>query len=136
MPTESATEIRWLSTTECWQRLEEHPTGVGRVGTGGAAPDIIPVNYAVDGRNVVFRMAIGARLAAIAGHERIVFEVDHTDAASRRAWSVVLRGFAEPITDADVLARLRKLPLRLWDPGSEAGYVRIATNMVEGREIR
>jgi hypothetical protein len=59
MPSEPTTAIRNLTTDECWQRLSEHPAKVGRVGTGGPSPDILPVNYAVDERSLVFRTAEG-----------------------------------------------------------------------------
>jgi nitroimidazol reductase NimA-like FMN-containing flavoprotein (pyridoxamine 5'-phosphate oxidase superfamily) len=76
MPLESGTGIRELSAEECWQRLADHPAKVGRVGTGGPSPDILPVNYAVDGHSIVFRTSPGKKLSAIGRGERVVFEVD------------------------------------------------------------
>ena len=135
MATESVNTIRPLSADECWQRLAQHPTRVGHVGIGGPAPDIVPVNYAVDGRSIVFRTAEGKKLTAIGRLERIVFQVDDVDATWRWAWSVVLRGFAEHVTAADEVAKLKELPLRPWDPTPKPEYVRITTNQVAGREI-
>lgn len=51
--------IRVLTNAECWQRLADHPAGVGRVGTGGPSPGILPVNYVFDGQSVVFRTGQG-----------------------------------------------------------------------------
>jgi nitroimidazol reductase NimA-like FMN-containing flavoprotein (pyridoxamine 5'-phosphate oxidase superfamily) len=135
MSTEPPTTIRAISTDECWQRLAGHPAKIGRVGVGGASPDIFPVNYVVDGRTIVFRTAEGKKLSAVGRGERVVFEVDDIDPEWRHGWSVVLRGFAEHVTDGDELARLRDLPLQAWDPTPKPAYVRIQTHLVSGREI-
>jgi nitroimidazol reductase NimA-like FMN-containing flavoprotein (pyridoxamine 5'-phosphate oxidase superfamily) len=135
MPSESTTAIRALSTDECWRRLAEHPSKVGRVGIGGASPDILPVNYAVDGHSLVFRTAEGKKLSAVGHGERVVFEVDDVDVEWKRGWSVVLRGFAELVTEPAERDRLDALPLTAWDPTPKTHYVRITTHLVSGREI-
>ena len=126
---------RNLTPDECWQRLEEHAAKVGRLGTGGPSPDILPVNYAVDGRSVVFRTAAGKKLTAVDQRERVVFEVDELDPEQAQGWSVVLRGFAEHVTDPTAVARLEQLPLRTWDRGPKTNYVRIAVHLVSGRQV-
>ncbi|MBW3604533.1 MAG: pyridoxamine 5'-phosphate oxidase family protein [Actinobacteria bacterium] len=86
MPLESGTEIRHLNAAECWERLRTHPAMIGRVGTGGPSPDILQVNYVVDGTSVVFRTAQGKKLAAIGRGERVVFEVDDVDPEPMRSF--------------------------------------------------
>lgn len=135
MSSEPTTGIRKLTTDECWQRLADHPAKIGRLGTGGSSPDILPVNYALDGHSVVFRTSEGRKLSAVAGGERVVFEVDHVDPRWERGWSVVLRGFAEHVTDPEEVERLGELPLATWDPSPKSHYVRIRTHLVSGREI-
>ena len=135
MVTDPARTMHVLTTDECWRRLEDHPAKVGRLGTGGPSPDILPVNYVVDGRSVVFRTAAGKKLAAVDGRERVVFEVDDIEPDSARGWSVILRGFAEHVTDPDEVARLERLPLQPWDRSPKTAYVRVTTHMVSGREI-
>lgn len=135
MTVDANPRIRVLSDAECWQRLADHPAGVGRVGTGGPSPDILPVNYVLDGRSVVFRTGQGRKLAAIGARERVAFEVDDVDADRRTGWSVVLRGFAERVTDPDEITRLDALGLQPWDPSPKTALVRITTRMVDGREI-
>lgn len=135
MAVDANSRIRVLSDAECWQRLAEHPAGIGRVGTGGPSPDILPVTYVLDGHSVVFRTGQGRKLAAVGAQERIAFEVDDVDAARRTGWSVVLRGFAERVTDPEEIARLDALGLQPWDPSPKGAVVRIATRMVDGREI-
>jgi nitroimidazol reductase NimA-like FMN-containing flavoprotein (pyridoxamine 5'-phosphate oxidase superfamily) len=135
MSTEPVTTVHPMPTDECWERLAGHPAMIGRVGTGGASPDIFPVNYAVDGHSIVFRTAEGKKLSAVGRGERVVFEVDDVDPRWRRGWSVVLRGFAEHVTDSEDLARLRTLPLQAWDPAPKPEFVRIRTHLVSGRRI-
>lgn len=127
--------IRPLTAAQCWQRLRDHPARIGRVGTGGPSPDILPVNYIVDGESVVFRTAPGKKLAAVGRGERVVFEVDDVDPQWRRGWSVVLRGFAEHVAQGDEHDRLEALPLRPWDPTPKTDFVRITTHLISGREI-
>lgn len=127
--------IRALTDSECWQRLADHPAGIGRVGTGGPSPNILPVNYVLDGRSVVFRTGEGRKLTAVGAHERVAFEVDHLDAEAHTGWSVVLRGFAHRVTDPAEIERLDALGLQPWDPSPKTAVVRITTRMVEGREI-
>jgi nitroimidazol reductase NimA-like FMN-containing flavoprotein (pyridoxamine 5'-phosphate oxidase superfamily) len=127
--------MRVLSTDECWERLRDHPAHVGRVGLGGSSPDILPVNYIVDDRSIVFRTAEGKKLAAVENGERIAFEVDDVDPSWERGWSVVLRGFAEHVDDPDEVERLAAMPLRPWDPGEKPEFVRIETHLVSGRQI-
>lgn len=128
--------IRPLGVEECWQRLADHPQRIGRLGTGGPSPDILPVNYAVDGHSVVFCTAPGKKLAAVTRGERVVFEVDDVSPDWQHGWSVVLRGFAEHVTDPDERRRLDKLPLTSWDPTPKNDYVRITTSLVSGRAIQ
>ncbi|HSK90408.1 MAG TPA: pyridoxamine 5'-phosphate oxidase family protein [Euzebyales bacterium] len=135
MPTQPFTAVRYLSTEECWQRLAAHPARVGRVGVGGASPDIFPVNYVLDGHSIVFRTAPGKKLAAVGRGERVVFEVDDIDATWHCGWSVVLRGFAQHVTDPAERAGLEQLPLRTWDRAPKPEFVRIRTHLVSGREI-
>lgn len=135
MAAQSTPVIRSLTIDECWQRLEDHPAKVGRLGTGGPSPDILPVNYAVDGRSIVFHTAAGKKLAAVDRKERVVFEVDDIDAASARGWSVLLRGFAEHVTDPDEIDRLERLPLQPWDRTPKTDFIRFTTHLVSGREI-
>lgn len=135
METQDADGVRALSVEECWERLRGHPTRVGRVGLGGSSPDVLPVNYAVDGASVVFRTAAGKKLDAIDARERIAFEVDHVDRGWRQGWSVVLRGFAERIVDDAEVQRVRELDLRSLTPDETPVFVRIASHVVSGREI-
>src|SRR5271165_856872 len=80
--------LRTLSPAECFDLLE--PGGVGRVGF--AAADgimMLPVNFAVTGKAIIFRTAPDTLLAVYA-NGRVGFEADHLDEAVREGWSVLV----------------------------------------------
>lgn len=98
-----------LSEQECWQRLGTH--GIGRisytVGPGKEAPVVVPVNFLVDGRSVVYRTD-PAGVAGIRAGEPVAFEVDHVDEQTGSGWSVLLSGTAEHPTEHESLEALAR----------------------------
>jgi len=125
-----------LSTEECLRLLAEHPARVGRITAASERPDILPVNYCLDDHGmVVLRTEPGKKLDAAARGRFVAFEVDEMEPEARRGWSVLIRGWAEEVTDAEDIARLRQLPLRSWAPGSRDHFVRIRPEIVSGRRI-
>jgi len=61
-------------------------------------PEIFPVNYAMDGDVIMLRTAPGTKLRH-APHRRVAFEIDGIDYAQAMAWSVVVKGLLEDITN-------------------------------------
>ncbi|MBF6176634.1 pyridoxamine 5'-phosphate oxidase family protein [Nocardia blacklockiae] len=93
-------------------------TQVGRVVfTRDALPAIRPVNHLVDeDGSVVLRTRVAARFTcAIRGNSPVVvaYQADDIDTTRRLGWSVVVTGFARPVTDPDRLARYERL-LHSW----------------------
>ncbi|MEU1673081.1 pyridoxamine 5'-phosphate oxidase family protein [Streptomyces roseifaciens] len=124
-----------LSEDECWQRLGTH--GIGRVGlaASGGAPVILPVNFLVDGRSIVYRTETGGTAAAADG-DRLAFEVDHIGAHDSRGWSVLIDGTAEHVTDPGTVERLATRPgAQPWAGGKRELWVRIRPGRVTGRTI-
>jgi len=72
---------------------------------------------------VVFRTDEGMKLDAASCGSRVAFEVDGTDAVAHTGWSVLVRGEAVEVIDPAELARLRKLRLTPWAPGTKTRYV-------------
>lgn len=133
---EEHTTMAALSREECLQLLAGHATGVGRIAIPGERPDILPVNFVVDTRQqVVFRTEEGKKLDAAVRGRFVAFEVDTVDPEWRRGWSVVVRGWAEEVTDPDELEQVRALPLTSWAPGTRGHYVRIRPEVISGRRI-
>ncbi|MGH7764681.1 MAG: pyridoxamine 5'-phosphate oxidase family protein, partial [Candidatus Dormibacteraceae bacterium] len=93
-----------LDEHRCLEYL--HSATLGRVAfRTGEAIDIFPVNYACDGSIVIYRSAVGTRLAR-APRENVAFEADGWDADEKSGWSVVLKGVALDVSEgADPYSR-------------------------------
>jgi uncharacterized protein len=127
-------QLSTLSTTECLRLLASRYLGrLAYLADGD--PQIIPLNYVVDGAHVVVRMDDGRALAAVLASPAVAFEVDHIDFAYHTGWSVVAHGPATAVTAPAERARMRLLPLRPWAPGDRARYVRITPVRFTGRRI-
>ncbi len=99
-------------------------------------PTILPVNHGMDGDSVVFRTNVGSKLAAAENVLPVAFEVDGFDADRRAGWSVVVRGMAEIIDDADEVERLNALGVWPWaDAVRREHWVRISGPDITGRKI-
>lgn len=112
--------------------------GVGRVifVEAGRGPVAIPVNYRMDGADVVFRTGVTARLAKDIGDGPVSFEVDQLDEALGEGWSALATGTASVITDPAELDRAAALGVRSWAGGERPVYVRLRVRQVTGRAIR
>jgi nitroimidazol reductase NimA-like FMN-containing flavoprotein (pyridoxamine 5'-phosphate oxidase superfamily) len=124
-----------LHLGDCFGLLGSAP--VGRIGfMAGGEVVILPVNFLVDGQDVVFRTAAGSKLSALEIGHYVGFEADSYDAASQRGWSVVVNGLAE-VVDSDAEARrLDALGLATWGAGAAGRvWVRIRPATVSGRRL-
>jgi len=120
-----------LERAECLALLEADD--VGRlVVVQGAVPAIFPVNYLLDGHDVVFRSAPGSKVLHGDGAPA-AFEIDHLDREARCGWSVVATGRLEVVDP--VPARLRRLPIRPWDPGDKDIVMRLVVGTISGRLV-
>ena len=130
------TGLEVLEREECLRLLAGEE--VGRIGVvAGGHPLILPVNYVLDGDQVVFRTAPGTKLQA-ACRTAVAFEVDRFDRARHAGWSVVVQGVAEEVTsfsDPAVLARLDRLHLVPWAEGDKPNVVRIVPRVITGRRV-
>jgi nitroimidazol reductase NimA-like FMN-containing flavoprotein (pyridoxamine 5'-phosphate oxidase superfamily) len=128
------TWLEHLSARQCWELLAGTP--VGRVGViNDSAPEIYPVNHAVDGDSIVFRTDPGSKLRGLTRSPSVCYEVDGIDRDDATGWSVLVKGRAVEVRDPDELRRLAALPLRYWTLGDKAHWVRVVANEVTGRRI-
>lgn len=134
-----------LDESECWRRLRVASFGRLAVVDDAGRVDIFPVNHVVDHaadeaadhESLVFRTADGAKLRAIVSGREIAYEVDGVTGSRswpRTAWSVVLRGRAETITDLAGLSVLRSVAVAPWQGGSKSNVVRLSGS-VSGRRF-
>jgi nitroimidazol reductase NimA-like FMN-containing flavoprotein (pyridoxamine 5'-phosphate oxidase superfamily) len=111
---------------------------VGRIGFVLAGrPEVLPVNYVLDGEAVVFRTAPGSKLEG-AVRAPVVFEADAIDKVSRSGWSVVVHGMAQEVTALDrpeLVQRVRALPVDPWAPGERPHLVRVEPTSISGRRV-
>lgn len=112
--------------------------GVGRVLfiEEGRGPVAIPVNYKIDGDDVVFRTGSGAGVISGMRQAPVSFDVDRLDEALGEGWSVLFTGTASVITDPAELERAASLGIEPWAGGDRATYVRLRPRQVSGRAIR
>jgi Pyridoxamine 5'-phosphate oxidase len=124
-----------LGPEECFDLLESG--GIGRVGLmGDEGIVILPVNYAVAARTVVFRTAPDTLLAAL-GTGPVSFQADRTDEASREGWSVLVQGHAHKVADEAAVRSLEHgTGLEPWASGARDVWVRIIPARISGRRVR
>ena len=124
-----------LHLGDCFLLLKSVP--VGRIGFGAHGEVVmLPVNFTVDGQDVVFRTGAGSKLSAIEVGQYVGFEADSYDTAAGTGWSVVVNGLAEVVDDAEEAERLDALGLLPWG-GDASGrvWVRIRPSAITGRRI-
>jgi nitroimidazol reductase NimA-like FMN-containing flavoprotein (pyridoxamine 5'-phosphate oxidase superfamily) len=134
-----APELRELLRPECLQLLA---TGsVGRVAVirhvlPQPMPAIVPVNYALDGGDVVFRTAASTVLldSAQAG-ATVAFEADDLDFERCSGWSVTVTGPIRLVTDPSEVEHAMRLPIHPWAPGARDHVLCIQAQFVSGRRI-
>jgi len=130
----AGTEV--VAREECLRLLADEV--VGRIGfVVAGAPEVLPVNYVLDGEAVVFRTAAGSKLDW-ATRAPVVFEVDHFDGATRSGWSVIVHGRADEVTTFDrveLRQRVASLPVDPWAPGEKSHVVRIVPSVITGRRV-
>ena len=127
--------LRVLTLDECVRYLRQ--TLVGRIAfLHEGEPVIFPINYAVDGLDVVFRSTWGSKLEHAQHAGTVAFEVDGSDDEQHLGWSVLVNGVADVVYDEDESDRLDRLDLRGWARTTEPTFwVRIRAEQVTGRSI-
>jgi len=129
-----AEHSRELSTEECLERLRSQ--SVGRiVFCADGAPQIYPVNFAVDSGSIVFRTSAYGLLAAGVHQSEVAFEVDELDLEHHHGWSVIAHGQGQML-DADETQDLTSLHmLEPWAAGSRTLHFRITPRQLTGRQF-
>ena len=127
--------LQALSAPECFDLLE--PGGIGRVGFAAAdGVMMLPVNFAVTAKTIVFRTAPDTLLALYASGQ-ISFEADCLDQACQAGWSVLVHGRARKVTEEREIEQLQdRTRLQPWAAGPRDVYVRITPTLISGRRIQ
>lgn len=110
---------------------------IGRLAVvAGGAPEVVPVNYVLDGEVIVFRSGPGTKLNA-AERAPACLEIDQFDREDCTGWSVVAFGRLEEVThyQSALLARLQSLPVDPWAGGDKSHWLRLVPYRITGRRI-
>lgn len=123
-----------LSRQECLTLLGK--ASIGRVVfTDRAMPAAQPVNYLLDGEEIIFRTANGSKLAAATRNAVVGFQVDEVDTRTRTGWSVLGVGEAYEIVHPDRLAELAERQPEPWVDDHNAHTISIGLQMLTGRRL-
>lgn len=118
-----------LTEQECWELVDSTP--IGRlVWSGTEGPIAVPVNFAVEGVDLVLRTTAYGLIARECEDSEVAMLVDVIDRYSRTGWSVLMRGFASFVYGAT----LTDAP-DVWPEGRRSLQVRIAVTKVTGRRL-
>jgi hypothetical protein len=109
---------------------------VGRiVYSDRALPFVVPVNFVLDGMDIVIRTSVRSGLISnVPGHV-VAFEADAIDPVDKVGWSVVVTGRAELVDDSIDNLRLDGLGLQSWSPAPTDRYLRLRADVVSGRRV-
>jgi len=127
--------IEVIGEEECLRLLAGEE--IGRLAVViGATPMILPVNYALDGHDIVFRTMPGSRLDLGQGHA--AFEVDDFDTVNKAGWSVLVTGHLEEVSwyQAKDMRRLQELAVTPWAGGDRHLWLRLRPSYITGRIVR
>src|SRR5262245_50460064 len=116
--------IEVILADECRRLLSEDV--IGRVAVViGATPMILPVNYTLDGEDIIMRTMPGSRLDLGQGHA--AFEVDNFDRETQSGWSVLVTGHLEEVTvyNTREMERVHALPVEPWATGERNLWLRL-----------
>lgn len=127
-------DLEVLSLEECLTLLRSRPLGrLAYVERG--VPHVVPVNYLVDGRTIVFRALHGAKTDALLLGRPIAFQVDDYNPSRRVGWSVLVNGTAQPVEDEDVPRFAGELDSWAAATAMRHIIVRLVPDEVTGRRL-
>jgi nitroimidazol reductase NimA-like FMN-containing flavoprotein (pyridoxamine 5'-phosphate oxidase superfamily) len=96
-------------------------------------PDVVPVNYVLDGEDILIRSGPGPKLQAAERHDLVAFEVDSIDEEQHRGWSVVVHGVAHRLTGAE--AKHLPVDVQPWAVGPRPHVIRVRIRRISGRRV-
>jgi nitroimidazol reductase NimA-like FMN-containing flavoprotein (pyridoxamine 5'-phosphate oxidase superfamily) len=134
MTTDPRNGMEILDDAASWQLLRSHV--VGRMGVAVAGEvDIFPLNYLVHDDTIVFKTAQGSKLAALSANARVTFEIDGYSPESGDAFSVVIKGLAQPLQRFSEIYSAEDLPLFPWNASPKEFFVKITPRQIAGRRF-
>lgn len=128
----AAGDLTVMDVDECLRLLAENSFGrlayVARRGT----PDIVPVNYVLDGADILIRSGPGPKLQAAERGDLVAFEVDQVDDLGQHGWSVIVHGAA---TRVSLSGQQNLVNWQPWANGPRGQVIRIRAHRISGRRL-
>jgi nitroimidazol reductase NimA-like FMN-containing flavoprotein (pyridoxamine 5'-phosphate oxidase superfamily) len=131
---ETLPNLEVLDEDECLRLLGGEP--VGRIAlTDRALPVVLPINFTLVGKTIVFATSAGLKLEAAQEGMVVCLEVDGFDRFTHGGWSVLATGRMAEISDPDRLEEARRLPLSPWALTAPEHVVEVPIELLSGRRI-
>lgn len=123
-----------LDLEACEALLRAGSTGRVAVSTPDG-PHIVPVNYLVVGRSLIFRTTAYSLLGTYARNSLLAMEIDHAEDEDR-SWSVLVRGRCQFVDDPREIEQMQAArELRAWAAGSRNLFLRLPWTELSGRQL-
>jgi nitroimidazol reductase NimA-like FMN-containing flavoprotein (pyridoxamine 5'-phosphate oxidase superfamily) len=130
----TASKLAVMTQKESWALVKQ--AALGRLAfVMDGWPLVMPVNYLVDGDDVVMRSDPGRKLTAARQQVQATLEVDWVDRVHRSGWSVLVFGIATAVDDPQEIARLDRRGLRSWAASERASWIRLLPVEITGRRL-
>jgi nitroimidazol reductase NimA-like FMN-containing flavoprotein (pyridoxamine 5'-phosphate oxidase superfamily) len=124
-----------MGLDECLERLADAAVGRFAFPLDGEI-SVLPVVHTIDGVDVCFRTRGDSKIEAAVDKERVAYEVDDWDAATRTGWSVLVQGTAVLVDDDADVRRLELAARRPWVELSDSyQWIRVRTQSITGRAL-
>ncbi len=134
MPNFDSAGFEVLEASECYELLGS--VSLGRVGvTMDALPAILPVNFALIERQIVFATGLGTKYTAALSGKVVAFEADWVDEANRSAWSVQGVGTAVVVEPGSDLEAAALVAVRALAPVPRRLLAKLRLQHVSGRRL-
>ena len=128
-------QVEYLSEADCLRLLATVP--VGRVVyTEHALPAVLPVAFevAANGR-LVLVLRRGPGVCRALDDNVAAFQADHSDAATRTGWNILVHGRAHVVNDPALHEQLLRTGPRPWLGEAEPMFVTMTPELVRGRRL-
>lgn len=127
---------REFTADECFERLTS--TTMGRLAwSAGSLLHILPISYAIQAGNVVFRTSPYGDLAHLKHPANVAFEIDQVDEATGTGWSVVIQGRAQAVSLPQELVSLwAREDIVPWASGTRNLFISVTPHTMTGRTVR
>lgn len=124
-----------LTPAECRELLGGRQVGRLAFSTP-AGLRVYPVNYVLQGDDIVFRTLPYGEIAGNVVDAQLAFSVDDLDDEMRSGWHVLAVGTCRRVEDPDQVRLIRdESPPAPWADGQRTLYFRIACDDLTGRRV-